>query len=92
MKILVEYKDAEVGELKIKSARYLGNLIIEIIFSDESLKIVDFKPFISRSNHPTIKKYLDEGKFVHYKIIEGNLNWNDYEMIFPIEDLYEGKV
>jgi len=36
--------------------------------------------------------YLDESKFKEYKIIDGNLNWNDYDMIFPIEDLYQGRV
>jgi hypothetical protein len=27
-----------------------------------------------------------------YKIVDGNLNWNDYDLIFPIEVLYEGKL
>jgi hypothetical protein len=36
--------------------------------------------------------YKDEKLFNSYKIIDGNLNWNDYDMIFPISDLYEGKI
>jgi hypothetical protein len=24
--------------------------------------------------------------------LEGNLNWNDYDLIFPISDLYSGKI
>jgi hypothetical protein len=31
-------------------------------------------------------------EFKKFKIIDGNLMWNDYEMIFPLEDLYEGKI
>lgn len=92
MKIIVDYNEVEVEDLKIESTRYMGNLMIEISFNDGSLKIVDFEPFVSKSNHPSIKKYLDEGKFIQYEITEGNLNWNDYGMIFPIEALYEGKI
>jgi hypothetical protein len=29
---------------------------------------------------------------VNFKIVNGNLNWNDYEMIFPAWDLYRGIV
>ena len=49
-------------------------------------------PFLESSLHPSIRKYLDESKFNEYKIVDGNLNWNDYDMIFPIEDLYQGRV
>ena len=44
------------------------------------------------SLHPSIRKYLDEARFKLFDIIDGNLNWNDYDMIFPVEDLYEGKI
>jgi len=26
------------------------------------------------------------------KIEKGNLNWNDYDMIFPVTDLYENRI
>jgi len=55
-------------------------------------RLVDFKPFLFKSLHPSIKKYLNEGKFINFKIIDGNLNWNDYYLIFPVADLYEGYV
>jgi len=35
---------------------------------------------------------LDERKFKEFQIIDGNLNWNDYDLIFPIYDLYQGRV
>jgi hypothetical protein len=54
--------------------------------------LVDFKTFLEKSSHPSIKKYLDEDKFKQFKVIEGNLNWNDYELIFPVADLYNGKI
>jgi hypothetical protein len=54
--------------------------------------MVDFKPFLAHSCHPAIRQYLDESKFKQFEIVDGNLNWNDYELIFPVADLYEGKI
>jgi len=94
MKIIVDYKESESGfkELKIDSAKYLFDYLIQIKFSDGNEKLVDFKPFLSKSLHPTIKKYLDENMFRSFLLIDGNLNWNDYDLIFPISDLYNGKI
>jgi hypothetical protein len=30
--------------------------------------------------------------FETVNIVDGNLNWNDYDMIFPVWDLYNGAV
>lgn len=92
MKIIVEYENYDIENLNIETAKYIGDFVVEIEFSDGFKNRVDFKSFLSKSIHPTIVKYLDEKKFVQYEIIGGNLNWNDYEMIFPIADLYEGKI
>jgi hypothetical protein len=54
--------------------------------------LVDFKSFLETSSHPSIKKYLDETKFKQFIILDGNLNWNDYDLIFPIADLHQGVV
>jgi len=94
MRIFVDYKesDTKLDQLRIKSANYLSDYAIRILFNDETEKLVDFKPFLSNSLHPSIRKYLDEKRFSNFKLIDGNLNWNDYELIFPIWDLYNGKV
>ena len=92
MKITEEYIQYNLDYIDIKSDRYIGDFAIRIYFSDGVSKLVDFKPFLESSLHPSIRKYLDESKFKEYKIIDGNLNWNDYDMIFPIEDLYQGRV
>ena len=34
----------------------------------------------------------DEVKFIDYQIVDRNPNWNDYNLIFPIEDLYPGRL
>ena len=77
---------------RIKSVRYIGDFAISVSFSDGFNRLVDFKPFLEASLHPSIRAYLDEAKFMDYKIVDGNLNWNDYDLIFPIEVLYEGKL
>jgi hypothetical protein len=94
MKIIVDYNDSksELKELRIHSAKYLADYAIRIKFNDGTEKVVDFKPFLSKSNHPSIKKYLDENKFSDFSLTDGNLNWNDYDLIFPIIDLYSGKI
>lgn len=94
MRIIVDYKDSESGfiELKIDSAKYLSDYAIRIKFNDGNERLVDFKQFLSKSLHPSIKKYLDENKFSNFSLTDGNLNWNDYDLIFPISDLYKGQI
>ena len=92
MRIIVDYQKDETQNLMIGSAKYLVDYAIRIQFNDGSEKLVDFKPFLLKALHPAIKKYLDENKFSSFEIIDGNLNWNDYELIFPLADLYKGKI
>jgi len=94
MRIIVDYKDSdsEFNQLKIDSAKYLSDYAIRIRFSDGKERLVDFKPFLSKSLHPSIKKYLDENKFSNFALTDGNLNWNDYDLIFPLSDLYNGQI
>jgi hypothetical protein len=92
VKITEEYTHHNVDFIEVKSVRYIGDFAIRICFSDGVNKLVDFRPFLESSLHPSIRKYLNESRFKEYQIIDGNLNWNDYDMIFPIEDLYQGEV
>jgi len=93
MKITVEYtENVSITEINVKNARYLGDYVIRIYFNTNENKVVDFKPFLTKAVHPAIKKYIDENLFTSYKIEKGNLNWNDYDMIFPVTDLYENRI
>ena len=38
------------------------------------------------------RKFLDINEFKKFKIEYGDLVWNDYEMCFPIIDLYEDNI
>lgn len=94
MRIIIDYNENEsrFDLLKVDSAKYLSDYAIRIKFNDGIEKLVDFKPFLSKSLHPSIKKYLDENRFSNFSLTDGNLNWNDYELIFPISDLYNGRI
>jgi len=92
MKITIDYTEKEKQNLKITTAVYIGNYTIRINFNDGTEKLVNFKQFLSKSLHPSIRKYLDDAYFSNYEIVNGNLNWNDYDMIFPIWDLYRGRI
>ncbi len=92
MRIIQEYIDIQTDEISVVTAIFIGDYAIRIFFNDGISKLVDFKSFLEKSSHPSIKKYLDEDKFKQFKVIDGNLNWNDYELIFPVADLYNGKI
>lgn len=92
MRIVNEYNEAYTDIIRITSANYIGDYAIRVQFNDQSTRLIDFKPFLETSVHPSIRKYLNETLFKSFEIINGNLNWNDYDLIFPIEDLYEGKI
>jgi hypothetical protein len=93
MKIVQDYSiDTATDTIEVASANYIGDYAIRISFNDGNEKLVDFKPFLTKSLHPAISKYLKEDLFKQFKIINGNLNWNDFDLIFPIYDLYEGAI
>jgi len=78
--------------LTVVKATYIGDYVLRIFFSDHTSKVLDLKAFLENSKHLKIKKYLDENQLKLFQITDGNLIWGDYELIFPLEDLYKGGV
>ena len=78
--------------ITVITAKHAGGHCLEIEFSDETRRVVDFKPFLTRFRHPAYEKYMTVSGFKKYQIIDGNINWDDYNMIFHVEDLYQGKI
>jgi hypothetical protein len=74
--------------VSIKKAEYLQNYQIKLIFSDDKINIVDFNNFLKNAKNPMTKKYLDKNLFKNFSLTNGDINWNDYELCFPIWDLY----
>ncbi len=78
--------------ISIERAEYVGGYKIFLKFNDEKERVVDFERFITKSVHPDIKKYLDLGLFKKFALAHGEIEWNDYELAFPIYDLYRGEI
>ena len=91
MKIVTEYNpDMEVDVIEITSAVYIDDFVLRIDFNDGTIQDVDFRPFLNNAQHPSARQYLDKAKFQEFTIVDGNLNWHDYELIFPLDALYHG--
>ncbi len=78
--------------VSIENAEYKGDYTIKLKFSDGIERDIDFSNFLKNSKNPMTKKYLDKELFKSFTIDYGEINWNDYEMCFPIWDLHEGKI
>lgn len=78
--------------ISIIDAEYVQGYKIKFHFSDRTLNVMDFEEFLSQSKNPMTRKYLDIDLFKNFSIKHGDIQWNDYELCFPIWNLYEGKL
>jgi hypothetical protein len=71
---------------------YLGPYKLGLHFDDGHRSTVDFGPFLKKSAHPSIRAYLNVRKFRIFSLEHGFLHWNDFDLVFPIAELYEGRI
>lgn len=83
---------AEDAVVSVIEAEYIPPYTIHLRFSDGVEQSLNFYSFIEQSRHPDIKKYLDTELFRGFSLVEGRLDWNDYDLCFPMQDLYEGNI
>ncbi len=83
---------SENSVVEIKKAEYAGGYRLRLLFSDNRERTVDFGSFLNSSANPMIKKYLNPDEFRKFTIEYGDLTWNDYDLCFPVADLYEGRI
>ncbi len=76
----------------ISCVKYLHDYILEIHFDDDTIQKIDFAPFLISSRHPEVQKYLSVILFKNYTLDNGELYWGDYDLIFPITDLYTNNI
>ena len=74
--------------INIIKAEPLGDYCLHLTFDDGKEQTVDFKQFLTRARHPDIRSYLDSAKFARFHIEYGELVWGDYDLCFPVMDLY----
>ena len=84
--------EVEPWVVTVEEAEYVDDYKLHLIFSDGLERLVDFGPFLRRSLNPLIRKYLNEEHFKNFTLQYGDLFWNDYDLCFPIADLYEGQI
>lgn len=90
---IVEYEPNATEQLiEVVKAEYVDGYRIALTFADGAWRMVDFAAFLSRAQNPMATQYRDIEKFKQFEIVNGNLNWNDYEMIFPVAQLYAGTI
>lgn len=78
--------------INIAAAEPAGDLCLRLRFDDGVEQVVDFKPFLSGSVHPDIRAYLDPERFTAFRIEYGELVWGDYDLCFPVIDLYRNRL
>lgn len=78
--------------ITVEKANYIGDYKLELEFNDKTKQAIDFCPFLSSSLNPLIRKYLSPDEFSKFEIVEGDLEWNDYDLCFSIADLYENRI
>ena len=92
MKISENYLEEDVKAINIVEAKSIENFVIHFVFDDKVEREIDFFPFLNASKNQMTRKYLELENFRNFTIKYGDLIWNDYEMCFPIWDLYCGKI
>ena len=83
---------AESINVDVMQAEQVATYQLRLAFSDGTKRIVDFGPFLRNSSHPEIRSFLQPEKFASFKVEHGDLLWGDYELCFPVADLYEGSI
>ncbi len=78
--------------LEITNAEYVSGYKIRLTFNDGKVHVMDFGPLLKKARNPDTTDYRDLKKFKTFRIVDGDLMWGDYQMIFPIMDLYRGEI
>lgn len=78
--------------IEIVDAEYVGGYRIRLTFNDRKKQTIDFESFVKSSHNPMTSVYKDLNKFKSFSLQYGDLVWGDYEMCFPVWDLYQGRL
>lgn len=92
MPVIEELETQMPKVVQIEAARHVSGYKLGIRFSDGHVSSVDFGPFLKASEHPSIRAYLDLKRFKEFTLEDGVLHWNDFDLVFPMAELYEGRI
>jgi DUF971 family protein len=88
------HKEAEVksNEINVISVTQIGKYQLRLCFDDGTVQDIDFGQFLSQSQQPDIRAYLEEARFNAYRLEHGEVVWGDYDPCFPIDDLHSNQI
>jgi hypothetical protein len=86
------HEENPLKPIAILEAESAGEYRLTLKFSDGTRQTVDFGPFLKRQHHPALREWLKPERFGEYRLEYGDLIWGDYELCFPIADLYENAI
>ncbi|HAO22855.1 MAG TPA: DUF2442 domain-containing protein [Desulfobacteraceae bacterium] len=89
---MIKQKLADDAVIDVVEAEYVPPYKIHLLFSNGAEQTVNFYRFLRKSYHPEIRKYLNKKLFRNFSIAHGRLDWNDYDLCFSMQDLYEGTI
>jgi len=89
---IAEKKTRMPKVVQIEAVRHVSAYKLGIRFSDGHVSAVDFGPFLKSSEHPSIRAYLDSKRFKNFTLEDGVLHWGDFDLVFPMAELYEGRI
>jgi hypothetical protein len=78
--------------VQIEAVRHVAPYELVICFDDGHERTLDFGSFLESSAHPAIRAYLDIKRFKNFTVEDGVMHWNDFDLVFPMADLYAGNI
>jgi hypothetical protein len=78
--------------INVVTAEQTGAYRLRLVFDDKTVQDVDFEPFLKHSHHPDLRAYLEPERFASFKVQYGELVWGDYDLCFPVMDLYHNTI
>ena len=78
--------------INIATAEQVRDFRIHLQFDDGTEQAIDFKPFLTNTLHPDIRAWLDPDRFATFRLEYGELVWGDYDLCFPVIDLYRNQI
>ncbi|MBK9325208.1 MAG: DUF2442 domain-containing protein [Thiobacillaceae bacterium] len=78
--------------INVVAAELVGELKLRVRFDDGTEQTIEFKPFLTASLHPDIRAWSSPERFSRFRVEHGELLWGDYELCFPVMDLYRNRI
>jgi len=83
---------SEIKIINVTTAEYVEGYVLRLVFDDGRRQTIDFEPFLRSARNPAITAYLDPALFRSFRVEHGELLWGDYDLCFPMVDLYENNL